>query len=106
MKVDNKLTGSSLHSVDHTKTGKPSSKTSPEKTDAANFSHGPAGSSKVDLSERAQMMTKAKEIAMRPDTVDEAKVARLQKLIDEGKYKTDSASIADRLVDEHMSFPE
>ena len=62
-------------------------------------------SSSVDLSERAQLMAKAKEIASNA-TVDEAKVARLQKLIDEGKYKVDADKVADKLVDTHMDFPE
>jgi flagellar biosynthesis anti-sigma factor FlgM len=39
-------------------------------------------------------------------TVDEAKVARLQKMIDEGSYKTDAAAIADRLVDAHLALPD
>jgi len=64
------------------------------------------GSAQVEVSERAQMMQKAKQLASQPDTVDEAKVARLQKLIDEGKYKVDAKSIADRLVDEHLSIPD
>lgn len=64
------------------------------------------GSANVNLSDRAQMMQRAKELAGQPDTVDEAKVARLQKLIDEGKYNVDAASIADRLVDEHMTIPD
>lgn len=106
MKVDHKLTGSTPHGVDQTKNSKISSKTGLEKTESNPFTSGPAGSSRVDVSDRAQMMQKAKELASRPDTVDEAKVARLQKLIDEGKYKTDSAAIADRLVDEQMSFPD
>lgn len=50
------------------------------------------------------MMAKAKEIAGQPMSVDEAKVARLQKMIDEGKYKVDADSVADRLVDEHLSW--
>lgn len=60
---------------------------------------------KVNVSDRAQAFQRAKEIAGRQE-VDEAKVARLQKLIDEGNYKTDSSAIADRLVDEHLSFPD
>lgn len=64
------------------------------------------GSANVNVSERAQMMSKAKEIASSPMSVDEAKVARLQKMIDEGKYKVDSEAIADRLVDEHMTIPD
>lgn len=62
-------------------------------------------SAKVDVSERAQLMQKAKDIASK-STIDEAKVARLQKLIDEGNYKVDADAIADRLVDSHMDFPE
>lgn len=64
------------------------------------------GSSKVKLSERAQMMQKAKEIATNTNDIDEAKVARLQKLIDEGKYKVDAGAVADRLVDDHLMFPD
>lgn len=69
---------------------------------------GGAGSSratKIHLSERAQQMQRAKEIASE-ESIDEAKVARLQKMIDEGAYQVDAASIADRLVDEHLMLPE
>ena len=59
----------------------------------------------MDVSERAQLMQKAKDIASK-SSVDEAKVARLQKLIDEGKYKVDADAVADRLVNAHMDFPE
>jgi negative regulator of flagellin synthesis FlgM len=38
--------------------------------------------------------------------VDEAKVSRLQKLIDEGKYHVDADAIADRLVDSHLEIPD
>lgn len=61
--------------------------------------------SRVDVSERAQLMQKAKDIASK-QTVDEAKVARLQKLIDDGKYKVDADAVADRLIDTHMDFPD
>lgn len=62
-------------------------------------------SSSVNVSPRAQQMQRAKDIAS-ADTIDEAKVARLQKMIDEGAYKVDAESIADRLVDEHMLIPD
>lgn len=62
-------------------------------------------SSNVDVSDRAQMMKNAKSIAS-DMSVDESKVARLQKLIDEGKYKVDSEAVADRLVDEHLMTSE
>ena len=64
-----------------------------------------ANSAKVDPSERAQQIKKAKELATPNDSVDEAKVARLQKLIDEGKYKVDASAIADKLIDEHAKLP-
>ena len=62
-------------------------------------------SSKVDVSERAQSIKKAKELATPDNTVDEAKVARLQKMIDEGKYSVDASAIADKMVDEHLLMP-
>jgi flagellar biosynthesis anti-sigma factor FlgM len=64
-----------------------------------------SGSSKVEVSDRAQMMQKAKELA-KGDSVDEARVAHLQKLIDSGNYKVDSEAVADRLVDEHIAMGE
>lgn len=64
-----------------------------------------SGAAKVEVSGRARDVQKAKDIAMGGPSVDEAKVARLQKLIDEGKYKIDAQSIADKLVDEHMLMP-
>ncbi|MCB9024956.1 MAG: flagellar biosynthesis anti-sigma factor FlgM [Bdellovibrionaceae bacterium] len=63
------------------------------------------GSAKVNLSERAQLMQKAKDIASQSEDMNESKIARLQKLIDEGKYQVDASAIADRLVDEHMMYP-
>lgn len=62
-------------------------------------------SAKLNLSERAQQMQRAKDIAS-DDSIDEARVAELQKLIDSGKYNVDASAIADRLVDEHMMFSE
>ena len=63
------------------------------------------GSAKVNLSERAQMMNKAKEVATNAPDNSDAKIARLQKMIDEGKYNINASGIADRLVDEHMMLP-
>jgi len=59
------------------------------------------GSTKIDLSSEAQAYQKAKAIASNDD-IDEAKVSRLQKLIDEGKYNINAEMVADRLVDEHL----
>lgn len=63
------------------------------------------GSARVDLSQRAQDMKRIKDIAMEPKDNSE-KIARLQKLIDEGKYQVDTEAVADRMVDDHMIFNE
>lgn len=110
MKVDNKTIGPAAAKVDTGRTGKAESAGAQglmkdvgaqSLTSKANLK----GSSNVEVSERAQMMNKAKEIASR-QTVDEAKVARLQKMIDEGKYKVDADKITDRLLEEHMTIPD
>jgi negative regulator of flagellin synthesis FlgM len=63
-------------------------------------------SSKVELSSRAQHIKKAKELATPgKDDIDEAKVARLQAMIDSGGYKVNAEAIADRLLDEHTKMP-
>lgn len=103
MKVSSS-TNNSVKATDTTKstksaTGKEASSLKSAAADAI------ADSTKVDLSSRAQDIKKAKELATPDNSIDEAKVARLQKLIDEGKYKTDAAAISDRLVDEHMMLP-
>ena len=77
----------------------------PGKNSAADLKGAELESAKVQMSRDAQAMQKAKAIAGK-QTVDEAKVARLQKLIDEGKYKVDAESVADRLVDEHLAIGE
>jgi len=61
-------------------------------------------SSKVELSPRAQEAKRIKELAMAAPDVDEAKVAKFRKLIDEGKYNVDAKAIADKMVDEHLEF--
>jgi flagellar biosynthesis anti-sigma factor FlgM len=62
-------------------------------------------SAKVDLSPKAQDILKAKALATPSSDIDEAKVARLQKMIDEGSYKVDAEAIASRLLDEHSKMP-
>lgn len=55
----------------------------------------------VNVSERAKNIQRATEIA-KDDSIDEAKVARLQKMIDGGEYKVDADQIAERLLNEHL----
>lgn len=67
-------------------------------------SMGSVGPATVELSPEAKQIQKATEIAKNND-IDEAKIARLQSLIDNGKYQIDAAQIAEKLVDEHLKFP-
>lgn len=63
-------------------------------------------SAKVQLSDRAQEAKKIKELAMATPDIDQAKVEKFRKLIDEGKYAVDSKAVADRMVDEHLMTAE
>jgi negative regulator of flagellin synthesis FlgM len=62
-------------------------------------------STRIDVSPRAQELRKAKELATPSDSIDEAKVARLQKMIDSGSYKVDAEAISERLLDEYGKMP-
>lgn len=108
MKITHNKVGQNLNTKD---TGK-ADKT--DKAKAAGTGHGAGkaaalmdsdlGATKVDLSPRAQDMKKAKEIAMATPDVDEAKVARLQKMIDSGTYNVSAKDIADKMVDEEIAW--
>jgi negative regulator of flagellin synthesis FlgM len=104
MKVSNNGNNPSTSSVAGTPS-KVEEKSRRSSASAADKNESLMGSARVDVSDRAQQMQKAKDIAGH-SSVDEAKVARLQKMIDDGKYKVDADAVADRLVDAHMSFPE
>lgn len=57
---------------------------------------------KMDLSARAQDLRQAKELAMATPDIDQAKVDKFRKLIDEGKYKVDAKAVADRMVEDSL----
>lgn len=115
MKISNKPAGTQLPTTDAANNSQGTAKANRASANGVDAiltkssekkSGGAADSTRVDVSERGQQIKKAKEIASKDlNSVDEAKVARLQKMIDEGKYKVDAQSIADRLVDEHMNMP-
>jgi len=63
-----------------------------------------ASSARVDISAKGKSIQKVRELATPDmDGVDEEKVARLQKLIDDGNYSVDSEALADRIITEHIS---
>jgi negative regulator of flagellin synthesis FlgM len=110
MKITHNKIGQSLNIIDTSRSEKASKAAKAEQSikDAGLDTLGKMGeaesSAKINLSEKAQMMNKAKEIAKGGSDIDNEKVQRLQKLIDEGKYKTDARAIADRLVDEELKW--
>ncbi len=55
---------------------------------------------KVSLSDRAQDIVKAREVAMKSPDVRPEKISGLKNLIQSGQYKINSNAIADRMVDE------
>ena len=59
---------------------------------------------RMDLSARAQDVRQAKELAMATPDIDQAKVDKFRKLIDECKYKVDARAVADRLVEDSLMF--
>jgi negative regulator of flagellin synthesis FlgM len=107
MKVSNTGPGNITSGVAGTATTGAKETTSKNSRSAAAEALGASvgNSTKVDLSPRAQEMKRVKEMAT-PGGVDDAKVARLQALIDSGQYKVDARAVADKLIDEQMKMNE
>jgi negative regulator of flagellin synthesis FlgM len=84
-------------------TGGKAGKISDEKLAALDTSANDVAS-RVNVSDRAQDIKRAKEIAMSAPDIREDRVAELQKLIDGGKYKVDAKDIADKMVDEEAQW--
>jgi len=56
----------------------------------------------VEISEHAQLMKQASDIAKSAPEIRQDRVNSLKKSIQDGTYQIDSAAVADRLVDEHF----
>ena len=110
MKITHSKVGQNLNSVDGAKTEAAKKSGKQSAVSSATGSGGDAiealGASKVDVSPRAQEAKRIKELAMAAPDVDTEKVARFQKMIDDGNYKVDAKSVADRMVDEHLETAE
>ncbi|CAN5389951.1 hypothetical protein BH10BDE1_BH10BDE1_18970 [soil metagenome] len=77
------------------------------KSSAAEALGATVGSStKVDVSSRAHEMNRVKAMSTPSNDIDEAKVARLQAMIDNGAYKVDADALAERLVGEQLKMNE
>jgi negative regulator of flagellin synthesis FlgM len=107
MKITHNKVGTNLNTSDAgkaDKTDKAKASGGGANANAAALQDADLGASKVDLSPRAQDMKKIKEAAMAAPDINEEKVARLQKLIDNGEYKVAAKDIADKMVDEELSW--
>ena len=62
-------------------------------------------STKLNLSPQARQISKATAIA-KDSSVDEAKIARLQKMVDAGEYKVSAEDVAEKLLTEHLTLGE
>ncbi|MBC7457734.1 MAG: flagellar biosynthesis anti-sigma factor FlgM [Bdellovibrionaceae bacterium] len=113
MKITHNKVGQNLNLSDSVRTDKSKEKSAVEgigadkKTSEAKdvkdlVSSGKFDAAKLDLSERAQDIRKAKEMAQSTPDVDMDKVDKFRKLIDEGKYKVDAKAVADRMVSEGL----
>lgn len=109
MKITHNKVGQNLNTSDAAKSdktkgaGKASGESAASMLDTSDKSS--AGPTRVNLSQRARDIQRAKEVATSAPDIDEAKVAKFQKLIDEGKYNVSAEDIADKMVDEHLNFP-
>lgn len=86
--------------VDKSKESSPSSKVTPDSGNVQ-VGRGAQGAS-VEISEHAQLMKQASEIARNTPDIRRDKVEMLKKSIQDGTYHVESSKIADRLVDEHL----
>lgn len=114
MKITHNKIGQNLNIVDGNKaerSSKSNSKNSVSKIAGEVSSDPKANSSekvalndsaRVDVSPKALEAKKIKELALAAPDVDTEKVARYQKLIDEGQYKVNAKEVADRMVDEYL----
>ena len=113
MKITHNKVGQNLNVVDGTKSEKADKSGRASKADMAKIGKGndlsekgllesDKMSTRVDMQPRGQDAKRIKELAMAGPDVDEAKVEKFRRLIDEGKYKVDANKVADRMVDEHL----
>lgn len=73
-----------------------------ESGQTSSVSSAASSGSQVEISDKARMLQKANEMVRQMPDIRADRVAELKKKIGDGSYKVDSASVADRLVDEHL----
>jgi len=106
MKITHNKVGQNLNITDNKKADKAENQAGNAKVNPQSLfapTEG-ASASKVAVSSRAQEAKKIKELALAAPDVDQAKVEKFRKMIEEGKYKIDANAIADKMVDDELNF--
>ena len=104
MKVTQNPAGPQAQSLEQTKHTEKAEKAKAAATGAI---HKPGALAKapresVEISEGARLLQRANELAHASPDIRAERVAALKNSIKDGSYRIDSASIADKLVDEHL----
>lgn len=110
MKITHNKVGQNINLVDGGRAGK-SEKINGKKPEGKDLSslggldafNPSVDATKVDVSPRAQEAKRIKELAMAAPDVDQEKVEKFRRMIDDGKYKVDSKAVADKMVDAYLS---
>jgi negative regulator of flagellin synthesis FlgM len=106
MKITHNKVGQNLNITDNKKAEKADGQGKDTKAADALSLFAPQGAdaSKVAVSNRAQEAKKIKEMALAAPDVDQAKVEKFRKLIEDGKYKVDAKAVADKMVDDELNY--
>lgn len=109
MKITHNKVGQNLNLVDGSKTSKADQARANSHANKAGGLSTPESalgdqSARVEVSDRAQEAKRIKELAMSAPDVDQAKVEKFRRMIDEGKYKVDAKAVADKMVDEQLAM--
>ncbi len=104
MKITHNKVGQNLNLSDSSKAGNAKASGDVGKSDKIDLFDRASKATDVQVSTRAQDMKKMHDIASSAPSVNSEKVARIQKLIDEGKYNVSGKDIADKMVDEELSY--
>lgn len=108
MKITHNKVGQNVNITENSKSDRASASKNAKSPAASSLEALGTGSgaeaARTDVSSRAQDARRIKEIANSVPDVDQAKVEKYRKLIDEGKYKVDAKAVADKMVDEYLEM--
>ena len=104
MKITHNKVGQNLNISDNKKAEKTENQKDSKISPLSLFESTGAEATTVAVSPRALEAKKIKEMAMAAPDVDQAKVEKFRKLIEEGKYKVDAKAVADKMVDDELNY--